>query len=158
MVQLRIRKNKRIEVLRKVALFHGCNAAELGKISSLTTEYRATAGEVLTKRGQPGLEAFVIVEGSATATRKGRKIARLGPGSLFGELALLDGEKRTATVVADGDMVLLVLSRREFSSLLAAAPSVATKIICELGARLRRTDEMLDPIAERERKVVPLSV
>jgi CRP-like cAMP-binding protein len=157
MMQLRLRRSQRIQLLQGVELFKGCSAAELGRISSLTTEYLAVEGEVLTKRGDPGLEAFVIVEGKATASRKGKTIARLGPGSLFGELALLDGERRTATVTAETEMRLLVLSRREFSSVLSTAPSVARKIICELGARLRRTDEMLDSSPAKARRT-PLTV
>src|SRR5271156_5313509 len=91
------------------------------------------------------MEFFVIVEGKARASRKDVELATLGPGSFFGELALLDGGKRTATVVAQTDMRLLVLSRREFPDLYRFNPSVAGKIIGELGARLRKTDEMLDP-------------
>ncbi len=62
-----------------------------------------------------------------------KAIARLGPGALVGELALLDGDSRTATVVAETDLRLLVLSRQEFSTLLGAAPSVGRKIIDQLG-------------------------
>jgi CRP-like cAMP-binding protein len=127
----------------------------LERIGSLTTEHGAKVGTVLTKSGDIGEEFFVIVEGSATATRNGVPIAKLGPGSFFGELALLDRGERTATVTADSDMRLLVLSRREFSSLLDAAPSVARKIIAELGSRLRRTDEMLDPLLEQPKWVEP---
>jgi CRP-like cAMP-binding protein len=145
-------------MLRSVALFQSCSLTELGRICSLTKERWARAGEVLTRQGAPGLEAFVIVEGKATATRHGREIAALGPGSLFGELALLDGNPRTATVTADTSMVLLVLSRSEFSSLLVQVPTVSRKIISELGMRLRRTDELLDPMADGGTNVGPLSV
>ena len=139
-----IRKGQRVELLRGVELFSGCSKTELERIASLTTDHHVKAGQVLTQTGEPGLEFFVIVEGGATATRKGVQIATLGPGSFFGELALLDGGARTATVVADTDMKLLVLSRREFQSLHHAAPPVAGKMLVELGARLRRADDMLD--------------
>jgi CRP/FNR family transcriptional regulator, cyclic AMP receptor protein len=156
MMQLGLRRSQRVQLLREVELFKGCSTSELGRISSLTTEHRVAEGEVLTRRGDAGLEAFVVVEGRATASRKGKTIARLGPGALFGELALLDGGRRTATVTAETDMLLLVLSRREFASMLATAPSVARKIICELGARLRRTDELLDSRSTTRR--TPLTV
>ncbi len=91
MATLRLLKTKRVDLLHGVQLFAGCSAGELGKIASLTTEHHAKAGQVLTKRGDPGLEFFIIVEGKATATRKGVHLATLGPGSFFGELALLDG-------------------------------------------------------------------
>jgi CRP-like cAMP-binding protein len=158
MAQLRIPNERKIQMLRRVALFQSCDLSELERICSLTTERWVRPGEVLTLRGDPGLLAFVIVEGQATASRKGRELARLGPGSLFGELALLDGGERTANVVADTEMVLLALSREEFTSLLDLAPMVARKVLAELGARLRRTDDLLDPIAERGGKVGPLSV
>ena len=91
-----------------------------------------------------GVEFFVIVEGVATATRNGMQLAVLRPGNFFGELALLDGGPRTATVVADTDMHLLVFSRRDFSRLHSLAPTVAYKMLAELGARLRRADSMFD--------------
>jgi CRP/FNR family transcriptional regulator, cyclic AMP receptor protein len=141
---MQIRKSHQMELLRNVDLFAYCSAKELRQIGSLTTEHDVKAETVLMKSGDVGMEFFVIVEGLATASRKGVEIARLGPGSFFGELALLDGGPRTATVVAQSDMKLLVLSRREFSSLLMSVPSVARKIIAELGSRLRLTDEMLD--------------
>ena len=144
MALVQLRKDQKIELLRKVDLFASCSAKELGQITGLTTELDVKAECVLTKRGDAGLEFFVVVEGSATAARKGVEIAHLGPGSFFGELALLDGGPRTATVVARTDMSLLVLSRGEFYSLLTSAPSVARKILTELGHRLRLTDELLE--------------
>jgi CRP-like cAMP-binding protein len=152
-VQLRLRKDERIELLRRVDLFSACNNTELGRIASLTTELAAQAGQVLTSRGEIALEFFVIIEGMARASRKDVELATLGPGSFFGELALLDGGKRTATVVAQTDMRLLVLSRREFPNLYRLNPSVADKIISELGARLRKTDDLLDPVPALSKKV-----
>lgn len=153
MAQLRLRKDERIEFLRRVDLFSACNNTELGRIASLATEIAAKAGQVLTARGEIGLEFFVIVEGKAKASRKDVELAILGPGSFFGELALLDGGKRTATVVAQTDLRLLVLSKREFPNLYRQNPSVADKIIGELGARLRKTDELLDPTPAISKKV-----
>jgi CRP/FNR family cyclic AMP-dependent transcriptional regulator len=158
MAALRLRKNQRVELLRGVQLFAGCSTAELGKIASLATEHHAKAGQVLTERGDPGLEFFIIVEGEATATRKGAHLATLGPGSFFGELALLDGGTRTATVIAETDMRLLVLSRREFTGLLHVAPSVSSKMLVELGSRLRTADEKLDPAPSFGERVGPWSM
>lgn len=158
MPTIRLHKDKRIELLRGVQLFGACSTAELGRIASLTTEHFAPAGQVLTRRGEPGLEFFVIIEGKATATRKGVNLATLGPGSFFGELALLDGGKRTATVVADTDMRLLVLSRQEFNGLHRVAPSVSNKMLVELGSRLRTADEKLDPAPSLGKRVGPWSL
>jgi CRP/FNR family cyclic AMP-dependent transcriptional regulator len=158
MASLRLRKNQRVDLLRGVQLFSGCSAAELGRIASLTTEHLAKPGQVLTERGEFGLEFFVIIEGKATATRKGVHLATLGPGSFFGELALLDGGKRTATVIADTDMRLLVLSQSEFKSLHQVAPAVSRKMLTELGSRLRKADEKLDPAPALGNRVGPWSL
>ena len=99
---------------------------------------------ILAQQGKPGAEFFVIVDGVAEATRNGVELAVLRPGDFFGELALLDGGPRTATVVALTAMHLLVFSRREFSRLHSSAPTVAFKMLAELGARLRKADDMFD--------------
>jgi CRP/FNR family cyclic AMP-dependent transcriptional regulator len=131
----------RIERLQETRLFAHCTKDELRQIASLTTVKEVDAGMVLAEQGTVGREFFVITEGSATATRDGSWLADLGPGSFFGELALLDGGPRTATVVADSRMTLLVLSRTEFKSLQLTAPTVAYKMLVEVGARLRRIYE-----------------
>ena len=138
-----------------MSLFSSCTHRELTRIESLTTLVDVPAGEVLTEQGAPGEEFFVVVEGTATASRNGLTLATLGPGSFFGELALLDGGNRTATVVADSDMGLLVLSRREFKSLQLTVPSVAFKLLTEMGARLRSTDGLLDKLVDPRHKGTP---
>lgn len=144
MATLRLRKNQRIELLRGLDLFSRCSNTELGRIATLTTEHRAEPGEVLIRHGDFGLEAFVVVEGTVTASRGGVDVATLGPGDLFGELSLLDHGKRTATVVADGEVRLLVLSSREFNSVLHSIPSVGPKVVAQLGSRLRQAYERAD--------------
>ncbi len=145
-----MRKDERLELLRGVDLFSGCTKRELGEIEKLTSVIDVPRGTELARFGTPGQEFFVVVAGTATASRRELTLAVLGPGSFFGELALLDGGNRTATVVADTDLTLLVLSRREFRSLQARAPSVAYKLLVELGARLRRADIMLEELSDRE--------
>lgn len=144
MSPFRLHKDQRIEMLRGVSLFASCSRDELSRIASLVTLYEAKQGSVLAEQGEPGLEFFVVVQGSATATRNGVRLAELGPGSFFGELAILDGGTRTATVVADTDMQLFLFSRGEFRTLHSSAPTVAYKMLAELGARLRKADNMFD--------------
>ena len=144
MVHRNLRKGQKIELLRQVDLFRSCTTRELGQIAALTTELEVTANSVLMRRGDLGKEFFVIVEGTATVTRESVELAKLSAGSFFGELALIDGGPRTATVVARTDMKVLVLSRHEFWSLLNSVPPVASKVVSELGSRLRMRDEMLD--------------
>lgn len=94
-------------------------------------------------RGCRAWEFFIIVEGRATASRNGVFLADLNPADFFGELALLDGGARTATVVAETDIHLIVLSRGEFKHVCTSFPSVAPRMLAEIGARLRRADEAL---------------
>ena len=155
MVAFRVDKTHRMALLRAVNLFSSCTNRELTRVESLTTLVNAPEGTVLTEQGASGEEFFVVVDGTATASRNGRELAALGAGSFFGELALLDGGSRTATVVADSDMALLVLSRREFKSLQLTVPSVAFKLLTEMGARLRATDGLLDQLVDPRRKATP---
>ena len=144
MAAFRIHKDDRVALLRGVTLFSSCSNEEVRRIATLVTLHEAPQGSVLSEQGHNGLEFFVIVAGAANATRNGIRLAHLGPGSFFGELALLDGGVRTATVVAETDMCLLVFSRREFSQLHASSPGVAYKMLAELGARLRRAPSLFD--------------
>ena len=133
----------KVTLLSRVELFADCSKKELSQIASISTEYDAPAGQILAREGQPGAEFFIIVSGRATASHNGVFLAELAPTNFFGELALLDGGPRTATVVADTDLHLLVLSRREFAQLCRAHPSVSYRMLKVLGARLRQADEMI---------------
>lgn len=137
-----IKKNDRVRLLQNVWLFSACSRGELEHIASISTPIETEAGKVLAREGRPGLEFFVIVSGTATVSLGGQKIGELGPGSFFGELALLEGAPRTATVTADVPMSLMVLTKAEFDELIdSGAPSVARKMLTAVGARLRAMDE-----------------
>ena len=130
--------------LRSMKLFSGCTTSELNRISSLTMLVEVKQGTALAEEGSPGREFFIIAEGTATVSRRGLKLAELKPGSFFGEMALLDGGFRTATVVADTDLSVFVFSPAEFRSLQNVAPTVARRMLAEMGSRLRLTDDLLD--------------
>jgi len=138
-----IYKDERVALLRGVDLLSGCSKEELRRIASITTEMEAHAGQVLAEQGTPGREFFIIISGKARAERSGVALATLTPTTFFGELALLDGRVRTATVVAESDLRLLVLSLGEFRHLCRNYPSVTQKMLAELASRLRKADEML---------------
>lgn len=139
----------KVEILGHVDLFEGCTKKELAGIASLSTEYEASAGQVLARQGELGAEFFIIVEGRATASRNGVVLAELAATNFFGELALLDGGPRTATVVADTDLHLLVLSRAEFRQLCRTYPTVSNRMLKVLGSRLRQADDMIDTAEHR---------
>ena len=121
--------------LAKIPLFKECTKKELQAVSRLVTPIYVKAGKVLTKEGDPGREFMIIASGTATVRRKGRKIATLGPGDFFGELALLAGVPRTATVIAESDMVIEALNRAEFATLLDESPSIARKVLSAVSKR-----------------------
>ncbi len=144
-----VKRDDRLKLLHNVWLFSACSRAELSRISSISTPLNAKAGQVLATEGQPGREFFVIVEGTAEVFVGGNKVGDLGPGSFFGEMALLDGGPRTATVTAATPMSLLILSRGEFDDLIdAGMPSVARKMLTAVGERLRSMDDRLAGRAE----------
>src|SRR5258708_20824664 len=93
-------KNSQIELLRNVWLFERCTNTELGRVAAGATRIIVPAGKVLAGEGATGREFFVIVEGKAEVTRNGATVDVLGPGSFFGEMALLDRQPRAASVIA----------------------------------------------------------
>lgn len=129
------------ETLPNIELFSELSKKELKNIASLMTPIRVKAGRHLTEEGAPGREFMIIVEGTATVKRKGRVLAQLGPGDFFGELAVVAGVPRTATVIADTDMTIETLNRREFSSLLDESPRIAKKILVGAVRRLHEIEE-----------------
>ena len=136
------RKNKdaKLRLLSNISLFSACGKRDLSRIASLADELEVPAGKVLTRQGEPGWECFVVAEGRAKATMRGRRKASLGPGSFFGEMALLDQGPRSATVTAETDMHLLVLDSRSFSTLLEDVPSVTRKVMRGMAERLREAE------------------
>lgn len=126
--------------LKTIWLFSSCTGAELRKLRSSLDEVRVPAGKVLVEEGTLGREFFLILDGEATVTRKGKTVATLGPGSYFGELALLDHGPRSASVISTTDLDVLVLSQRHFNGVLEAVPTIARKLLTTMAARLRESD------------------
>ena len=117
-------------------LFAGLSKKELKAVSRLLTPLKVAQGTVLTREGDLGREAMLIGSGTASVERDGNKVATLGPGEFFGELALLTGAPRMAMVRAETDMVIAALSRQEFASLLDTSPKIAQKILVDAVRRL----------------------
>jgi CRP-like cAMP-binding protein len=126
--------------LKGIWLFSGCNGSELRKIKASLDAVSVPAGKVLVEEGRIGQEFFIIVGGKAKVTRNGRKVATLEAGSHFGELALLDRRPRSASVVSETDMDVLVMSQRQFNGLLESMPTIARKMLTALATRLREAD------------------
>jgi CRP-like cAMP-binding protein len=128
--------------LRSIWLFSGCTASELRRIRGSLDEVVVPPGKVLVEQGRVGLELFLIVSGTASVIRNGKTVASLGPGGYFGELALLDRKPRSASVVSDSEMDLLVLSQRQFNSVLQAAPAISRKLLAAMADRVRTADAL----------------
>jgi CRP-like cAMP-binding protein len=129
-----------VERLSQVQLFSSCTKRDLSRIAALVEEIDAPAGLVLMRQGDPGREAFVIADGRAKVTIRGRRSIKLGPGDCFGEMALLHRAPRSATVTAETDMRLFVLGSREFSHLIDTVPSVARQVLAALAERVRAAE------------------
>ncbi len=133
-------RDKHLNYLSKVEIFEALSRKELQQLGRLAEQIEIPEGKDLTKEGTTGREFFVITKGQAGVYRKGRKVANLGPGKFFGELSLIDGGPRNATVTADSDMEVIVLGQREFLGLLHDVPTMAMKVIKGMASRLREAD------------------
>ncbi len=131
----------RVRLLKSFPLFSTCSVRQLTRVDSLTSDVHVEAGRVLTLSGQPGYEFFIVMSGEATVWCHGVELDRLGPSSFFGELALLYRRDRVATVVADSDMDLLVMSIQEFQSPYFLMGTIKDVMFAEVEERLCRTNE-----------------
>lgn len=131
-------RNAKIELLKRVPLFAGCSKSELKELAMIADEIDLRDGHVLTREGRPGREFFVLIDGTARVSRKDKKIADLGSGDWFGEIALLTDAPRTATVTATSPVDVLVITDRSFRRVVETMPSIALKVLACVGERLAR--------------------
>jgi CRP/FNR family transcriptional regulator, cyclic AMP receptor protein len=131
-----LRKNAKIELLKRVPLFERCSQRELAQIAALADEVHLASARDLTREGAGGAEFLVLVEGEADVVRKGRKVNELGPGDFVGEIALVSGKPRTATVKTRGPARILVLTASGFRTLMRDVPSIQDKVLAAITARL----------------------
>jgi CRP-like cAMP-binding protein len=131
-----LRKNAKIELLKRVPLFYACSRRELDAIASLADELDLPDARNLTKEGAAGWEFMILVEGEADVVRKGRVVNELGPGDFVGEIALVTGAPRSATVKTRGPSRILVLTASAFKTLMRDVPSIQEKVLAALAARV----------------------
>lgn len=124
------------QMLQGMTLFRGLSPKDLRVVASLVDEASAPAGWTLMREGQVGSEAFILVSGRASVHIRDEKVGEIGAGEPVGEMALLDHAPRSATVVADTDVKLLVLTPQTLDQLLTI-PRVARAIVQSMGRRLR---------------------
>jgi CRP-like cAMP-binding protein len=137
-----------IALLHRVPVFSALTPDELARVAQVVVPRRFEAGEIVFKEGDEGSTCYVVRSGRARAVREhpdGRSItlAHFGPGDIFGEMAMLDGERRSATVESiEGTEAIAILSA-DMHRLLREYPDISVKLIAALGQRLRETNERL---------------
>jgi len=129
----------RLPMLRPVSIFRGLPKATLFEVARNSVEVEYPAGATLVRQGDPGDALCVVTKGKVDVHRDDHFVRQLTAGDYFGEISLIDGEPRSATVVAVSEVVLLELSSSDFASLLSD-PYVSTMVMKNL-ARLVREAE-----------------
>lgn len=138
-----VSRSAQVDMLGAVDLFAGLSRKEVGLVLQYTRDIDYPAGKVVVREGEEGGRFFLIVSGTAIVTRRGRRIRKLGPGDLFGDIALLDGEPRSATVEAETPLSTLSLAMWHFRGALRENPSIALKLLLVLCKRLREAETKL---------------
>jgi CRP-like cAMP-binding protein len=137
---MRMKRSDQVTLLEKVPLFKGLNKKHLGLVARSLNEVSVADGTELTRQGEPGNAMYLIASGTVAVIQDGRKIAERRDGDFIGEMALLDGQDRSATVVADGPVTVFEVHRKEFSQLVDQVPGFARTILAELSHRLREAE------------------
>jgi CRP-like cAMP-binding protein len=132
----RARHDTKVEALRQAPLFEGLSKRHLTELARQSEEMEVEAGAVLCREGQTGSEFFVVLDGEGEVTSAGETLARFGPGDFFGEIALLEPVKRTATVTATTPVHFFVLTRQAFQRMVDENPEVDRKILRALARRV----------------------
>jgi len=134
--------------LQRVPLFSGFNEAELRRVAELSRILDVSAGAVITRIGDAGDSFFIIIDGRAAVRTPVGTGSQLGAGDCFGEMSLVDGEPRSATIVALTDLRLLVVDRAHFWRLLDETPELIQRILTMLSRRVRRLEQTIQAIVQ----------
>ncbi len=137
----RSRREEKVAWLRRVPLFADLSTAQLEGLAPLVDEVETAAGQVLIDQEGFGQELLIIIDGKVEVTRDGRHLKDLGPGEVIGEIALLDGGPRTATVTAREPTTVFSISKRAFDTVLDRIPGMPHELLRALAVRLRAATE-----------------
>ena len=130
------RQDAKVLALKKLPLFETLSRPQLVKVARMSEDVDVPAGRVLCTEGSRGEEFFVITEGEARVVRGNRRLATLGAGDFFGEIAVLEPMTRTATVTAVTPLRFFVVTRQSFKHLLDDNPEIERKVLRTLARRL----------------------
>jgi len=139
----RVTQDDRVQRLEEVPLLESCSRRQLKAIAKISEVIEAPAGTVLARVGDAGDAFYLLLDGAARVEVSARKRVRLGPGDYFGEMSLLDGGPRSATVVAETPVRLLAIRRRDFTTLLRSAADLTENLLATLSRRVRQAEGAL---------------
>jgi CRP-like cAMP-binding protein len=139
-------RDARLRYLERVPLFSGFTEDELRRVAELSKIVEVRAGTTVTQMGDAGDSFFVIIDGTVAVRTQVEVGNQLQPGDFFGEMSVLDGEPRSATITATTDVRLLVVDRVHFSRLLDETPGLTRRILTVLSRRVRRLEQALNAI------------
>lgn len=136
-----MQQRQRVAQLSKVPLFANCSKRELSRLLSQVRTESVEAGQTLFVEGAPSTNLYLIVTGSAVVRRNGRRIARLGPGEVVGELSVILGTPRTATVEAETPIEWLVLDQASLRKAIDEVPGLGWNVLRSVAARLEQANQ-----------------
>ena len=136
-----MQQRQRVAQLSKVPLFANCSKRELARLLSRVQTESVDAGHTLFVEGAPSSNLYVILTGSAVVRKNGRRIARLGPGDVVGELSVILGGPRNATVEADTPIEWLVLDRASLRAAIDEVPGLGWNVLQSVAARLDQANK-----------------
>ena len=128
-------------VLEEVPLFRNLSRRHLKHVASLARKRRYAPGTSIVRAGDAGTAFFVLLDGTVRVVPTTGRPRKLKTGDFFGEMALLDDSPRSASVVADGEVLTMTISRSAFTKLLKHEPAVAYELLRTLAARLRAAEK-----------------
>jgi len=136
---VRLGSNSKVDLIKGVPLFAAASKQELAEIASIADEIDLPEGKVLIQEGDTGREFFVLIDGTAEVSRGGKKVATIGPGDFFGEIALISKTPRNATITTTSPVRALVITDRAFRQLLDHSPQIQIGVLTALAERLAPT-------------------
>jgi CRP/FNR family cyclic AMP-dependent transcriptional regulator len=130
-------------VLGAVPLFEGLSKKQLKKVADLADVARFMSGATLVKQGDVGDSFYVVLTGQAKVVANGRTVNHTLPGEHFGEISLLDGGPRTASVIAETEMTLVIIRQKDFTAMLSKDSEIIMVLLEGLARAVRRLDRTL---------------
>ena len=133
-------RDEKLDLLQRIPIFSGFDRRRMERLGMLADEVMVPAGKVLMRQGDSGSDMMVVVRGSVAVERDGNRLNTLGVGDFFGEIALVDGGPRTATVTTLEPTTLLVITHRDFHAMMDEFPEVAEQVLNQ------KFSDMIKPI------------